>query len=320
MIRLYQKGQNAVKKVTLPLDPNDLTGLVWIDLQDPTIEEITGIEDFFQIDIPTRLQLEEIESSSRYLEKDDYLVANSTFLQTNGDLQPIEHHVSFVVKGELLVTAREGEFRSFAECVKKIKINNRPFSNGRRILLVLFEIRVDFDADLIENISKKITSIGKQLTNDQISGKNGPGADILREITSYQEITMQIRENIVDKQRVLSSLLRSGEFIEDENEKLRVVIKDINSLVEHSNFIFERLEYLQDTFLGLVNIDQNKIIKIFTVVSVIFMPPTLIASLYGMNFNLIPELSWKLGYPFAILLMVGSSLLTLFIFKKKKWL
>ena len=131
---------------------------------------------------------------------------------------------------------------------------------------------------------------------------------------------MLLRENIIDKQRTVSSMLRS-EFIPNELQpKLSIIIKDINSLVEHIKFSFDRLDYLQDTFLGYVNIEQNKIIKIFTIVSVIFMPPTLIASIYGMNFTLMPELDKKWGYPIAIVLMVLSSLLILFFFKKKKWL
>ena len=180
---------------------------------------------------------------------------------------------------------------------------------------MLFETRVDFDADLIESISRKISIISKQLTTE-----NGSNASLLKEIALHQETTMQLRENIIDKQRVVSSMLKSTEFNEDEKERLRIILKDINSLVDHTNFLFDRLEYLQNTFLGLVNIDQNKIIKIFTIVSVVFMPPTLIASLYGMNFKVLPELDWKFGYPFAIFLMLGSSLLTLYVFKRKKWL
>jgi magnesium Mg(2+) and cobalt Co(2+) transport protein (corA) len=315
MIRLYQKGQNVVTKCELPVNWTEFPDLIWIDIQNPPLEEIEEIETHFKLDIPTRLQQEEIESSSRYLETDDYIIANSTFLQAENETHFENIHVSFVIKGDLLVTYREGLLRSFAECVKKIKTNHKPFTNGRMILLALFETRVDFDADLIESISRKISIISKELTNN-----HGPQAELLKQITTYQESTMFVRENVIDKQRVVSSLLRSGEFIEDEKERLRIILRDINSLIDHTNFLFERLEYLQDTFLGLVNIDQNKIIKIFTVVTVIFMPPTLIASLYGMNFKFIPELEWGFGYPFAIALMVGSSLLTLLFFKKKKWL
>ncbi len=315
MIRLYQKGKNIVNKITIPVDWNAISDLIWIDLQAPPIEEIVEVEDYFSVNIPTRLQQEEIESSSRYIETDDCIIANSTFLQADEDFHFENIHVSFVIKGDLLVTYREGLLRSFAECVKKIKTNPKPIINGRIILLALFETRVDFDADLIESVSRKITIISKQLTNE-----HSPQAELLKQITNYQETTMHLRENVIDKQRVISSLLRSGEFMEDEKERLRIILRDINSLIDHTNFLFERLEYLQNTFLGLVNIDQNKIIKIFTVVTVVFMPPTLIASLYGMNFKFIPELNWILGYPFAIALMVGSSLLTLLFFKRRKWL
>lgn len=315
MIRLYQKGQNITTKTSAPIDWDEFPNLIWIDLQNPPIQEIEEIEKHFNLNIPTRLQQEEIESSSRYTETDDCIIANSTFLQVDDNLNFENIHVSFVIKDDLLVTYREGLLRSFAECVKKIKTNHKPFINNKMILLALFETRVDFDADLIENISRKISFISKQLTNE-----HAPEAELLKQITTYQESTMHLRENIIDKQRVISSMLRSGEFNGDERERLRIIIKDINSLIDHTNFLFERLEYLQNTFLGLVNIDQNKIIKIFTVVTVIFMPPTLIASLYGMNFKFIPELTWAFGYPFAILLMISSSLLALLFFKKQKWL
>ena len=151
-------------------------------------------------------------------------------------------------------------------------------------------------------------------TDDDVSD------DILIAIKEQQERTMLIRENIVDKQRVCSNMLKSELFPREAKAKLTIIIKDINSLFEHTRFSFDRLEYLQDTFLGLVNIQQNKIIKIFTVVSTIFLPPTLIASIYGMNFMYMPELSWRYGYPFALALMVLFVAGILYYFKRKKWL
>jgi len=131
---------------------------------------------------------------------------------------------------------------------------------------------------------------------------------------------MLIRQNIVDKQRVISNMLKCNFFPRDLLSRLNMIIKDINSLFEYTRFDFDRLDYLQDTFLGLANIQQNKIIKIFTVVSVIFLPPTLIASIYGMNFKYIPEFNWKYGYPFSLVLMILVSLIILLYFRKKKWL
>jgi magnesium transporter len=315
MIRIYQRGQNFVTKNTTLDGIKDLSNLIWVDLQNPLLEEIEEIEKRFGINIPTRLQQEEIESSSRYTETDDYIIANSKFLQYIDEYQCENVHVSFLIKDDLLITYRENLVRSFAECVKKIKANHKPFVNGKKVFLALFETRVDFDADLIENLSRQISAIGKTLTEE-----NGTRADILKKIVLYQETTMLVRVNIIDKQRVVSSMLKSTEFAEDEKERLRILFKDITSLVDHTNFLFERLEYMQNTVHGLVNIDQNKIIKIFTVVSVIFMPPTLIASIYGMNFKFLPELNWRTGYPIAIAMMAASSLITLLIFKKRKWL
>lgn len=315
MIRIYQRGQNYVTKNATLDEISNLKNLVWVDLQNPLLEEIEDVEKRFGINIPTRLQQEEIESSSRYTETDDCIIANSKFLQYIDETHYENIHVSFLIKDDILITYREGLVRSFAECVKKIKTNHKPFVNGKKVFLALFETRVDFDADLIENISRQISVIAKSLTEE-----NGTRADILKKIILYQETTMQIRVNIIDKQRVVSSMLKSTEFTEDERERLRILFKDITSLVDHTNFLFERLEYMQNTVHGLVNIEQNKIIKIFTVVSVVFMPPTLIASMYGMNFRFMPELDWKIGYPIAILMMAGSSLLTLMIFKKRKWL
>jgi magnesium transporter len=179
----------------------------------------------------------------------------------------------------------------------------------------VFETRVDMDADLIEAIARDTNSISSELNLNRNMRE-----DILFSIAQFQETTMLLRENIIDKQRVISAMLKSEFFPPECNQRLRIIIKDINSLLYHSEFGFERLEYLQNTFLGLLNIEQNKIIKIFTVASVVFMPPTLIASLYGMNFKIMPELNWDFGYPFAILLMVLSVAITLGIFRSKKWI
>ena len=144
--------------------------------------------------------------------------------------------------------------------------------------------------------------------------------DILIEIKDLQEKVMIIRQNIMDKQRVVSSMLKGNFFLDDLQPRLTMIIKDINSLFEYTRFGFDRLDYLQDTFLGLVNLQQSKIIKIFTVVSVVFMPPTLIASIYGMNFRHMPELSWTWGYAFSVVAMILSVAIVLFYFKRKKWL
>lgn len=292
------------------LKSNPINNFLWIDLNDVDEEVENELEDFLKIYIQEEEEMIEIEMSSRYIETNDTLVVNSNFLLSNFETDP----VSFILKNNILVTVRGEELISFHETVKKISANPRNYPTGAHVLVALLETRVEFDADMIENMTQKITQLSNSLTLQEAD------EELLSEIKNLQEKTMMLRENIIDKQRTVSSMLRS-EFIPAELQpKLTIIIKDINSLVEHIKFSFDRLDYLQDTFLGYVNIEQNKIIKIFTIVSVIFMPPTLIASIYGMNFDIMPELHKKWGYPAAILLMVLSSLLILYYFRKKKWL
>lgn len=292
------------------LKSNPIHNFLWIDLNDVDEEVENELEDFLKIYIQEEEEMIEIEMSSRYIETNDTLVVNSNFLLSNFETDP----VSFILKNNILVTVRAEELISFHETVKKISANPRNYPTGAHVLVALLETRVEFDADMIENMTQKITQLSNSLSMQEAD------EELLTEIKNLQEKTMMLRENIIDKQRVVSSMLRS-EFIPMELQpKLTIIIKDINSLVEHIKFSFDRLDYLQDTFLGYVNIEQNKIIKIFTIVSVIFMPPTLIASIYGMNFDIMPELHKKWGYPVALVVMVLSSLFILYYFKKQKWL
>jgi magnesium transporter len=176
-------------------------------------------------------------------------------------------------------------------------------------------MRVDNDADLIENLSKEIVTIGRK---DPQSFENP--SEFLDNITSYEDINITFRENLSDKHRVISSLLKSAMISDTQKKELTIMIKDVNSLIISANFNFERLNYLQNLFLNYLNMEQNKVIKIFTVMSVIFLPPTLIASVYGMNFQYMPELQWTLGYPWALALIVVSAVLPVYIFKKRGWL
>ena len=227
----------------------------------------------------------------------------------------VNEPVSFLFKGSSLISFRNCELKSFSETYKKMEYAPRLITSGPNAFIILFETRIDLDADLIEGISKEISVISKRITLMKKLDE-----ETLLKISRCQETAMLIHENIVDKQRVLSGILKSDFFPTETYEKLRIILKDINSLLDHTSFSFERLEYLQNTFLGLVNIEQNKIIKIFTVVTVVLMPPTLVASIYGMNFKRLPELEWNFGYPFAVFLMVLSSASALYFFRRKKWL
>lgn len=291
-----------------------LKSIIWIDLQSPSHGEKEFIEKHFRIEFFTYQEVQEIESSSRFLETEETIEINLGFISTDTELSV--QNVTFILKDNILFTYRQGDMRIFAESVRKLKsMNADTKEHGLDIFLTVLETRIDSDADLIESVSRKVNGISKDLI-----ARRSLTEDLLLSIAQLQENTMLLHETITEKQRVVSSLIRIPEFNKIENERLKVVIKDIGSLLQHAQFISERLEYLQNTFLGLVNIEQNTVIKIFTVVTVIFMPPTLIASIYGMNFKFMPELQWMAGYPFAIGLMITSSLAFLWYFKRKKWL
>lgn len=316
MISIFTREFDRIKvlKNAFSLQEVPLESVLWIDLLDPTPEERQIVEIMMQVRLRTLQEVEEIESSSRYYETEDCIVANSNFLIIQGDGEYINQPVSFIIKNNTLITYRHAELKSFLETFRKIESNHK-LSTGHGAFLMLFETRIDLDADVVESLAKDINQISKEITLEKNLDE-----DMILKITRFQGITMMLRENIIDKQRVISGILKSEDFPKEHYEKIRVMIKDIGSLLDHTAFSFERLEYLQNTFLGLVNIEQNKIVKIFTVATVALMPPTLIASIYGMNFRFLPELGWQFGYPFAIFLMVGSSLSALYFFRRKKWL
>lgn len=316
MIRIFQQDETSVRKIRDIDSFRDTERTLWVDLQNPTREEIKSVEEKFDVSFQSQQEQAEIESSSRYIEEDDYLIANTNFLITNKEEGYVGAPVSFLLKDELLFTYRNADLKSFADTVKRIKSKRTSFVDGGQIMIAILESRIDADADLIEQISFEVKAINKQLDLDAKLDR-----EMLLSINDYQELTMTIRESVVDKQRVISALIRSnGWFTPDEQGQLRTLIKDIHSLIEHTNFIFERLEFLQDTFLGLVNLEQNQIVKIFTVLSLVLLPPTLIASIYGMNFDVMPELRWRYGYVYVLVLMLLTILITLFYFRKKRWL
>lgn len=314
MIRIFYRNGNKVEKDTDIRQLGQIDNIIWVDLQNPTPEEEEWVEAKCAISIQTPAEIAEIESSSRYFERNNEITANANFMRLeNGEF--VKYPVSFILKNSILFTFRQADLSTFADVVRKIKANNEIFQSGYEVLLSLNETRIDLDADYIEKISRDIAHCAKVLAYE---GK--ADSHLFLEVTKLQESTMMIRESIIDKQRVMLNLLKSMNFPEDKKERLRIILKDIGSLIEHSSFNFDRLEYIQDTFNGLINLEQNKVIKRFTVVSIMFLPPTLIASIFGMNFRYIPLGEWGPGFIFSILLMMGASGVMMFYFWRKKWM
>ena len=316
MITIYLKQYNKiVRNADVRLfDDLGYDDILWIDLLSPTIKEQKAVENFMEINLQTRQQVEEIESSSKYSETENAIICNSNFFMPNADTFTIEP-VSFIIAEGVLVSVRFNEFRTFTESAKRLQMNYKAYPTGYHLLISVLEVRIDFDADLVEALAKNIAVLSKNI------GLSGTvDKEMLTRISHQQENTMLIRENIFDRQRILSGILRSERFPNDIYPKLQLMIKDVNSLINHADFSSERLDYLQDTALGLINIEQNNVTKIFTVASLFFLPPTMVASVYGMNFDGIDELHWEYGYQFALGLMVLMVVVTYLFFHWKKWL
>ena len=257
-----------------------LENTVWIDLVDPSGAEKRAVEVFLGTEIQSRAQAEEIESSSRYFETDDAIFANTHFL-TPGAEEYMMQAVSFTLVDSTLTTLREVPLRSFTELQRRLQVNPKQYPSGFTVFATILDQRVDLDADMIELLSKEISQYAKRINEEEDIDQ-----ELLIDISQLQENTMMVRENVVDKQRLISNLMRSTKVPSSLEPRLNVLLQDISSLINHTNFCFERLEYLQDTVLGLINLDQNKIMKVLAVVSLFMMPPTLIAGFYGMNVRL----------------------------------
>ncbi len=327
MITIYLKQYNKIIRNadTELFDDLGFDDILWIDMVQPTIKEQKAVENFMEISLQTKQQVEEIESTSKYSETENAIISNSNFFVPTGDSFEVEP-VSFILSNEgVLVSVRQADMRTFREAEKRLQMNYRSFSTGYHILISLLEVRIDFDADLVEMVGRQVSSLSKGINKEDSIDKA-----VIHRINTLQERTMILRENIFDRQRILSGILRSERFPNDIYPRLQLMIKDVNSLISHTDFSFQRLDYIQDSALGLINIEQNEVVKIFSVAAVVFLPATLVASIYGMNFRVMPELEWvytlpngwelPLGYIFALGLMVLASGLTMGYFRYKKWL
>ena len=289
--------------------------VLWIDLLQPTGEQKRAVEAFLGTEVQSRAEAEEIESSSRFYEEGGSIFANTNFLSPADDEMSMEL-VSFILTGGILTTIRENPVRSFNTLQMKIQALSDQYPDGMTIFVEIMDKRVDLDADIVELISKDVAQCSKR-----INQKEDINEEFLLDINQLQENAMTVRENIVDKQRMISNVLKSRKCPKEGQmrEDLTVILQDIASLINHINFTFERLEYLQDTVVGIINLEQNRIMKIFTFVSIMLMPATLVASFYGMNVRLPLADQWW-AWIAIVLLMVVLLIGFWLIFKKKKML
>lgn len=313
MIAIFYRrnGKLVVSQSETELAKLSRDDVLWIDLLSPSGEEKHTVDDFLGEEIQSRAQAEEIESSSRYSETENAIFANTNFLMPGPEDYTMEA-VSFTFVDNCLTTLRDVPLRSFTELQRRIVAKPQMYPNGYTVFVNIMDQRVDLDADMIELMSKEIAQYSKRINQQEDINE-----DFLLDINQLQENTMIVRENIIDKQRLITNMIKSDKYPPELQSRFSVILQDITSLINHANFSFERLEYLQETVLGLINLDQNNIMKIFTLVSVLLMPPTLVASFYGMNVPLpFQDKGWAWFSLLAFMLVLVG--VVLYIFRRKK--
>ncbi|MGH8502188.1 MAG: magnesium transporter CorA family protein [Gammaproteobacteria bacterium] len=299
---------------------------VWIDMFQPTQEEERAVEQALRLDVPTREELEEIEISSRLYREKDAMFMTATLIAQADTPRPETTAVTFVLAGQRLVTVRYAALRSFSMFVSQQQRRPRATASGELVMLGLLDAIVDRIADLLERAGGDLDAVSLEIFSHNGSGgprrRAGGLQEALRRIGRNGDITSKISESLVTLARLLSFL---GQAKDKQNFRklhglLEVLDYDVRSLTSHAAFLSGKANFLLSATLGMVNIEQTDIIKIFSVAAVMFLPPTLVASIYGMNFAFMPELHWTFGYPLAVLLMIISAVIPFTLFKKRGWL
>lgn len=314
---LYRSGAEILSTQTeAELAAISRENVLWIDMLQPTGEQKRFVEQYLGTEIQSRAEAEEIESSSRFFEEGGAIFANTNFLSPADD-EMLMDAVSFILVNGVLTTIREIPLRSLNTLQLKMQALPDEYPDGNTVFVDIMDRRVDLDADIVELISKDVTRYSRRINQDEDINE-----DFLLDINQLQQNAMNVRANMVDKQRLISNLLKSKIFPKDAElrERLGIILQDIASLVNHISFTFERLEYMQETVIGIINLDQNRIMKVFTFVSILLMPATLVASFYGMNVRL-PLARWEWAWLFIIAMMVLlMAAMIWYFFKRKKML
>jgi magnesium transporter len=291
---------------------------VWVDLEAPTPEEKGWIAERFGLTIPEDIVDEDLEESARFYEEDNgELHIRSDFLIDDSHT-PRNVRVAFILHGKVLFSVHNEDLPVFR--LLRLRARRIPalIEDAKDVLLKLYDADAEYSADALEGIYDNLEAVSARVLKKEITDPDA--AEVLAAIAKEEDLNGRIRRNMMDTRRALSFMMRSRMLNAEQFEESRQILRDIDSLDSHTAFLFDKINFLMDATVGFININQNRIIKIFSVASVALLPPTLIASIYGMNFHSIPELNWSLGYPYAIALMAASVITPFWYFRRKGWL
>ena len=299
---------------------------IWVDLESPTLEEKRWIKQHYGLSIPEDATDEDIEESARFYEEDNgELHIRSDFLVDDED-DPRSVRVAFILNQHntelkscgVLFSIHEEDIPVFR--LLRLRARRAPglIEEAKEVLLKLFDADAEYSADTLEGIYDDLKKVSAQVLDGNVTDSDAQ--TVLADIARQEDLNGRIRRNMLDTRRAVSFMMRSKMLNAEQFEDARQILRDIESLDSHTACLFDKINFLMDATVGFLNINQNKIIKIFSVASVALLPPTLIASVYGMNFRVMPELEWEYGYVYVLLLMVLSAVGPMLYFRKRGWL
>ncbi len=303
--------------------PSDLpvSATVWIDMLEPTSAEEAQVERLLAIDVPTREEMQEIEESSRL-----YAEGNALFMTmpvvNKAATEPESAAVTFILAQTAAVTLRYVDPQPFGMFARRILRSPELATSPEQALIGLLEQVTDRLADILQGAAAEIDAISADIFRKPAGAARVHGGlqEILQRVGRAGDLATKARESLLGLSRLLLFLSTQPACSKEGKEHIETLMRDVHSLADHDSFLADKIAFLQDATLGMIDIEQSNIIKLFTVAAVAFMPPTLVASIYGMNFKHMPELDWPFGYPLALLLMALSAVLPFVFFRRKGWL
>ena len=290
---------------------------VWVDLEDPSPEEKSWIAVKFGLVIPADIIDDDLEESARFYEEDGAIHIRSDFL-IDDDEAPRNVRVAFILHDNVLFSVHREDLPVFRLLRMRARRIPALIEDAKDVLLKLYDADAEYSADTLEGIYDDLEKFSRRVLKDEVNDQ--AAGEALAAIARQEDLNGRIRRNVMDTRRAVSFMMRARMLNADQFEEARQILRDIDSLDSHTAFLFDKINFLMDATVGFININQNKIIKIFSVASVALLPPTLIASLYGMNFQYMPELSQKWGYPYALALMAASAVVPMWYFRRRGWL
>ncbi|KKB86597.1 magnesium transporter [Devosia limi DSM 17137] len=328
MLHIYTySGQHLIRSVTDGV--NNIEGLdrgIWYDLINPTPDEEKFVEACLGVSVPTRDEMQDIEPSARLYTESNAEFLTLTALVNLREHDPLKTPVTFVLRDKVLVTLRYAEPLPFALFeASATKPGARAYNTGEMVMIGLIEALIDRLAQILEWTGDELDAISREVfrSRDKSATRKARNLEALIEkIGNKGDMLTLVRESLVSILRLTTfhQTKEETKAARDVRQEMKILQRDASALGDHAGFLSNKVNFLLDATLGLINLEQNQIIKIFSVAAVVFLPPTLVASIYGMNFEHMPELAWQVGYPFAIGLMIASAVLPYLFFKRKGWL